>query len=157
MDSSKPNAKQTLVEEGTEFHGTLTSNCQVVVNGTIDGEIEAPELRVAPGGKVLGNVKARRVRSEGVLAGSIDAEDVFLSGTVKSNTIIRATKLEAKLATDRGRLEVSFGECLLEIGEDPALAHEREPSPPAPNTARAEAPSDGARTPIAAPAARPEA
>ena len=28
--------KQTLVEEGTEFKGTLKSSCAVVVNGTIN-------------------------------------------------------------------------------------------------------------------------
>jgi cytoskeletal protein CcmA (bactofilin family) len=147
MDSSKLNAKQTLVEEGTQFNGTLTSNCQVVVNGTIDGEIQAPELRVSASGVVLGSIKAHKLRAEGVLGGSIDAVDVYLSGTVRSNTIIRASKLEAKLATEQGRLEVTFGECLLEIGEDPALAHGRAPS------ARAEPSVESVRAPISAGAA----
>src|ERR1043165_9383613 len=112
--------KQTLVEEGTELKGTLKSSCQVVVNGKIDGQIEAPALTVTTTGTVLGTVRAQKLRSEGTLAGDIDADDVYLSGTVKSNTMIRAKKLEVKLGTDKGKLEVTFGECMVEVGEDPA-------------------------------------
>lgn len=118
--------KQTLVEEGTELKGTLKSTCQVVVNGTIEGQIEAPALTVTGTGTVLGSVKAQKLRSEGTLAGDIDAEDVYLAGSVRSNTMIRARKLEVKLAPERGKLEVTFGECLIEVGEDPA--HVEEPA-----------------------------
>lgn len=122
MEISKQSTKQTLVEEGTELKGTLKSTCQVVVNGTIDGQIEAPSLTVSATGAVLGIVKVQKLRSEGTLAGSIDADDVYLSGTVRSNTMIRASKLEVKLTQDKGKLEVTFGECLLDVGEDPARA-----------------------------------
>jgi cytoskeletal protein CcmA (bactofilin family) len=124
MDKSKPTGKQTLVEEGTELKGTLKSSCQVVVNGAIDGQIEAPALTITETGMVLGTVKAERLHSEGTLAGDIDADDVYLSGTVRSNTMIRARKLEVKLAPQKGKLEVTFGECLLEVGDDPAHATE---------------------------------
>src|SRR5882724_2100515 len=120
--------KQTLVEEGTELKGTLTSSCQVVVNGTIDGQITAPSLMIASTGTVLGTVRATTLRAEGTLAGDIDADDVYLSGTVRSNTLIRARKLEVKLAPERGKLEVTFGECLMEVGEDPARAAEQKPA-----------------------------
>ena len=129
MDKSKQTGKQTLVEEGTELKGTLKSSCQVVVNGSIDGQIEAPSLMIAETGMVLGTVKAAKLRSEGTLAGNIDAEDVYLSGVVRSNTMIRARKLEVKLQPERGKLEVTFGECLLEVGEDPA--HVQAEAPPA--------------------------
>jgi cytoskeletal protein CcmA (bactofilin family) len=120
MDKSKQSGKQTLVEEGTELKGTLKSTCQVVVNGSIDGQIEAPSLMIAESGTVLGTVRAQKLRSEGNLGGDIDADDVYLSGVVRSNTMIRARKLEVKLEPQRGKLEVTFGECLLEVGEDPA-------------------------------------
>lgn len=127
MEKSHQTVKQTLVEEGTELKGTLKSSCQVVVNGKIDGQIEAPALTVTTTGTVLGTVRAQKLRSEGTLAGDIDADDVYLSGTVKSNTMIRAKKLEVKLGTERGKLEVSFGECMVEVGEDPAHAAEQKP------------------------------
>ena len=128
MEKAHQTVKQTLVEEGTELKGTLKSSCQVVVNGKIDGQIEAPSLTVTTTGTVLGTVRAQKLRSEGTLAGDIDADDVYLSGTVRSNTMIRAKKLEVKLGTERGKLEVSFGECMVEVGEDPAHVAEQKPS-----------------------------
>jgi len=130
MDKSKQVMKQTLVEEGTELKGTLKSTCQVVVNGAIDGKIEAPSLTITATGTVLGSVKAQKLRSEGTLAGDIDADDVYLAGTVGSNTMIRAKTLEVKLAPERGKLAVTFGECIVEVGEDPAVV--KEPVPEAP-------------------------
>lgn len=112
--------KQTLVEEGTEFKGTLKSSCAVVVNGTIDGEVDAPEITITRSGAVLGAIKAKKVRSQGTLSGNVDAGDVFLAGSVRSNTVIRAKSLEVKLgSSDKGQLEVTFGECNLEVGEAP--------------------------------------
>lgn len=109
MDSSQ--RKETLVEEGTEFQGAMKSKCSVVVNGTFDGQIDAPELRVAGTGSVQGEIRASKLRSEGILAGSIDANEVYLSGAVCSNTRIRTHKLEMKLRQEGGKLELTFGEC----------------------------------------------
>jgi cytoskeletal protein CcmA (bactofilin family) len=112
--------KQTLVEEGTEFKGTLKSSCAVVVNGTIDGEVDAPEITITRSGAVLGAIKAKKVRSQGTLSGNVDAGEVFLAGSVRSNTVIKAKSLEVKLgSSDKGQLEVTFGECNLEVGEAP--------------------------------------
>ena len=35
----------TLVEDGTEFKGALTSKCPIVVRGRVEGEIETPSSR----------------------------------------------------------------------------------------------------------------
>jgi cytoskeletal protein CcmA (bactofilin family) len=118
IESKTP--KQTLVEEGTEFKGTLKSSCPVVVNGTIDGEVDAPEITITRSGAVLGAIKAKKVKSQGTLSGNVDAGDVFLAGSVRSNTVIRAKSLEVKLgSSEKGHLEVTFGECNLEVGEAP--------------------------------------
>ncbi len=119
MLNDNNSAKKTLVEEGTELTGTLKSTCPVVVNGTVDGEFSAPELTITESGAVLGSIKVDKLRSDGTLSGDIDADDVYLSGVVKSNTVIRAAALEVKLASDNGKLEVTFGECNLEVGDEP--------------------------------------
>ena len=112
--------KQTTVEEGTQFKGTLQSTCQVMVRGKVEGDLSAPSLVVSSSGAVVGNVKAEQIRSEGVLAGHVDADDVFLSGSVRSDTVIRARTLEVKLQQpDGGKLQVTFGECILDVGDDP--------------------------------------
>ena len=112
--------KQTFVEEGTVFKGTMTSTCPVAVRGTLDGEIKAPMLTITETGTVVGNVEAKSIRSQGVLAGKIDAEDIFLSGRVRDNTVIRAKSLEVKLSQDKSALELTFGECKLEVGDEPS-------------------------------------
>jgi cytoskeletal protein CcmA (bactofilin family) len=111
--------KQTTVEEGTQFKGTLNSSCQVMVRGVVDGDLTAPIVIVSETGTVVGNVKAQSIWSEGVLAGRVDAEDVHLSGNVRSDTVIRAKTLEVKLQRTKEKLEVTFGECILDVGDDP--------------------------------------
>jgi cytoskeletal protein CcmA (bactofilin family) len=118
IEKNQAQIKQTTVEEGTEFKGTLHSRCEVVVRGVVDGDLVAPSVVVSETGTVIGNVKADCIRSEGVLAGHVDADDVYLSGSVRSDTVIRAKSLEVKLHGHK--LEVTFGACVLEVGDDPA-------------------------------------
>lgn len=113
-------SKQTVVEDGTELRGKLTSSCPVVINGVVDGELNAPEVTVATTGTVSGAIKAKRIRSQGTLSGSVEANDVFVSGTVRSNTTITAKSLEVRLSPDRGKLQVTFGECTLDVGDEPS-------------------------------------
>lgn len=112
--------KQTLIEQGTEFKGTMTSTCPVVVNGRIEGELSAPELDVTATGSATGIIKAERLSSRGMLSGNIDAGDLYLSGAVGSKTVIKARNLEVKLTPDHGRMELTFGECILDVGDEPS-------------------------------------
>jgi cytoskeletal protein CcmA (bactofilin family) len=114
---SDPATKKTLVEEGTEFKGSLTSKCPVEVRGKIEGDLGAPSLDVSPTGAVHGKVRVERLVSQGEIAGEFDADSVHLSGTVKDNTVIRAKSLEVKLAPQSGnKLQVIFGEVALDVG-----------------------------------------
>jgi cytoskeletal protein CcmA (bactofilin family) len=121
--------KQTVLEEGTEFKGTLKSSCPVVINGTIDGEIDAPALTVTRSGSVAGSLRATKLRSQGTLSGKVEASDVYLSGVVRSNTSIKAKRLEVKLGSDQAQIEVTFGECALEVGD--AISEPIAVAPPA--------------------------
>lgn len=111
--------KRTLVEEGTTFKGSLTSTCPIFVKGGVEGDIQAPSLTVAASGTVSGKVKAGELKSEGSLAGEFDVDKVQLSGSVKDNTVIRAKSLEVKLAVASSKMQVVFGECELEVGDQP--------------------------------------
>ena len=121
---SEKEAKRTLVEEGTELKGSLTSTCAVLVRGRIDGEITAPALTVSPSGAVHGRAKVGELSAEGELAGEFDADTVALSGSVKDKTVIKAKTLSVKLASESGKLSVMFGECDLEVGNPPPRAEE---------------------------------
>jgi cytoskeletal protein CcmA (bactofilin family) len=120
FEKSDGQPKQTTVEEGTEFKGTLHSTCQVMVRGLVDGDLTAPSVVISETGTVIGNVKAKSIQSAGILAGRVDADDIFLSGSVRSDTVIRAKTLEVKLHGNQKKLEVTFGECILDVGDDPS-------------------------------------
>jgi cytoskeletal protein CcmA (bactofilin family) len=112
--------RETLIEAGTAFKGSFASDCPIVVKGRIEGDLSGPSLTVSSTGAVSGTVKVKELRSDGELSGEYDAEVVHLSGVVKDNTIIRAKHLEVKLSPERGRLQVVFGECELEVGDVPS-------------------------------------
>jgi cytoskeletal protein CcmA (bactofilin family) len=112
--------KRTLVEEGTEFKGSLKSSCPIVVMGKVEGDISGPSILISPSGVVAGTVKVTELRSEGELAGEVDADTVTLSGRVRDNTVIRARTLEVSLARSTGQMEVVFGHCELAVGEAPS-------------------------------------
>jgi cytoskeletal protein CcmA (bactofilin family) len=62
-----PSGKHTLIEEGTEFKGSLSSNCPIVVVGKIEGDVTGPMIHVAASG-VRRQVSVKQLRSEGELA-----------------------------------------------------------------------------------------
>ena len=124
MADLKSQEKQTLVEEGTQFKGSLTSTCPVVVRGKIEGEIETPSLNISESGAVHGKAKIGTVVSKGDIAGEFDADTVQLSGSVQDNTVIRAKTLEVKLSTQEGKMEVVFGNATLAVGDEPEKPRE---------------------------------
>jgi cytoskeletal protein CcmA (bactofilin family) len=111
--------KQTVVEEGTQFKGSLTSTCPILVNGRIEGDIDTPALAVSATGSVKGTVKVGQVHSQGEIEGEFDAETVRLAGRVRDNTVIRTKSLEVKLTSETHKMQVVFGECELAVGDVP--------------------------------------
>jgi cytoskeletal protein CcmA (bactofilin family) len=111
--------KRTLVEEGTQFKGSLSSSCPIVVKGRVDGDVSAPSLQVSHTGSVHGKVKVGEMESQGEIAGEFDADVVQLSGTVRDKTVVRAKSLEVKLAPVTGKMQVVFGECVIDVGDMP--------------------------------------
>lgn len=108
MPTETKRPKQTLVEAGTEFTGTVKSSCPVVVHGTLEGDIDAPTLSIATTGTVHGNIRAESLRSFGTLAGTVDAGEVYVSGVVRSKTVIRARRLELQLgSSEKSQIEVT--------------------------------------------------
>jgi cytoskeletal protein CcmA (bactofilin family) len=113
------NGKRTLVDEGTEFRGSLSSSSTIVVLGKVEGEISGPAVEVAETGVLSGRIKVGELRCRGELAGELDAESVQLSGRVRDQTVIRAKALEVAGGRDVPGQGVQFGECELSIGEAP--------------------------------------
>src|SRR5436189_5057540 len=111
--------KKTIIEEGTEFKGTLAASCPILARGRIEGEISGPALEVTDTGVVAGQVKVTELRSRGELAGRFDADEVMLSGRVRDDTVIVAKALEVT-PTRAGAVAVELDDCDLQIGELPS-------------------------------------
>ena len=90
--SSTP--KQTIIESGTEFDGSIRSDCAISVSGSVKGKMQAPALTVTSSGSVQGQVKVSELKSQGEISGQIEAETVELSGRVTDQTVISANTLE---------------------------------------------------------------
>jgi cytoskeletal protein CcmA (bactofilin family) len=111
--------KKTIIEEGTEFKGSLSASCPILARGRIEGDIAGPALDVTDTGAVSGQVKVTELRSRGELAGRFDADEVMLSGRVRDDTVIVAKALEVTPAR-AGAVAVELDDCELQIGELPS-------------------------------------
>lgn len=116
--------KLSIIEEGTELRGALSSGFPLLVRGAVHGEVTCPALSVAPQGSVSGQVRAGLIESTGSVAGELEAEVVRLSGKVGDDTVVRARSLEVRLASDDAMV-LRFGEARLEVGEAPATPEKR--------------------------------
>jgi len=114
-----PTGKHTLVEEGTEFTGKMSSSCPIVVMGKVEGDVAGPSIHVTQSGVIAGTVKVKELRSAGEVAGNVEADSVRLSGRVRDRTVIKARSLEVALTSDKGAMQVTFGECELAVGDEP--------------------------------------
>lgn len=101
--------KRTLVEEGTSFKGSLTSTCPILVQGSIEGEVEGPAVTISATGAVSGKIATGALKSDGKIAGDFDVDTAQLSGTVEKNTVIRASSLDVKLTVPSGKVQLTFG------------------------------------------------
>ena len=114
-DSKHPNlgvgtsTRRTLVEEGTRFKGSLTSTCPVLVQGAVEGDVEGPAVMVSASGTVSGRVTTSALKSDGRIAGDFEVDTAQLSGTVESNTVVRAASLDVKLTAPTGKIQLTFG------------------------------------------------
>src|SRR5678815_4830518 len=102
----------TIVEEGTEFRGSFTSTRPILVNGRIHGDVTAPAVLVTTSGVLQGNVEAKTISCRGSAAGVFDADTIELSGAIAQNTVIRAQRLNLKIVSTSGKIELAFGQAV---------------------------------------------
>lgn len=121
MSDSSAQNKLTTIEEGTELQGSLASKGGVLVNGTIRGDVSVPVLTVTENGQVIGKVQAGVLRSAGVVEGAMTADEMYVCGTVRDKTVIQAKTLEVNPERRTDPDFVVFGDCVLNVGEEPAL------------------------------------
>ena len=110
-------SKHTIIEDGTDVEGSINSKCDVTVSGRVKGAVVAPALTISQSGAVNGKVSVTDLKSMGEVSGNIEAKTAELAGVVGNDTVVRAGTLEVKLSDPQGKLQVSFGNCSLEVGQ----------------------------------------
>ena len=111
--------KHTIIQDGTDFDGSISSRCPIEVSGSLKGELLAPALTVSESGSVHGQVKVELLESDGEISGEIEADTVKLCGKVSDKTVINAGTLEVNLSQADKGLQVTFGNCELRVGDKP--------------------------------------
>ncbi len=75
VDSLSYDKVQTIVGEGTEIKGTITSTGVVRIDGRLEGSIDhSGDLIVGPKGNVIANVRAKGLAVAGEVRGQIEVE-----------------------------------------------------------------------------------
>src|SRR4029078_2298833 len=127
-DSLRPVAPEepaTIVEEGSEFRGNFTSSRPIIVNGRIEGDVSAPAVMVTNSGARQGNVEAKTISCRGSAAGVFVADTIELSGSIAQNTVIRAQRLNLKIVSTSGRVEIAFGQTVIAQEWEPPSIEEQ--------------------------------
>ncbi len=102
-------ARGSLIGPRARLKGDLTGDDDVVVEGTVEGQVRiSRELRVAAGGRVLASVHAASVVVSGEVVGNCTAtQRIELQATGKLTGDIRAPRIAiAEGATFRGKSEM---------------------------------------------------
>lgn len=87
-----PDTVDTVLGRGTSFHGTMTAEGSVRIDGHLDGEVTAQgDVFVGQGGEVLATVKARHVVVGGKIKGDVETEgklEISSGGSVTGNVTV---------------------------------------------------------------------
>lgn len=76
------NGQEAIFVVGRGFHlvGTVRGSGMCVVDGSVDGSLEAEDIKINAAGFVSGDLKCNRLDVAGRISGTIEAQDVILRG-----------------------------------------------------------------------------
>lgn len=88
----------SIIGKGLVVRGKLASECDIQIDGTVEGDVSSAKLTVGEGGAVNGTIVAEHV----VIAGAV-------TGEIRSKTV-------AMVATARVRADISVDSLAIEAG-----------------------------------------
>lgn len=89
----------TTISSSTYIKGNIKLDCNIYIDGKIEGDVESSTLiTIGEQGKVIGNIKAKRIIISGYLEGSAEAEEMELINKGK----IRGKIISEKLSIEEG-------------------------------------------------------
>ncbi|MDA1107401.1 MAG: polymer-forming cytoskeletal protein [Proteobacteria bacterium] len=83
MSKHKSNSAPSLLGAGLTVTGDLSTEGEMQIDGTVEGNVHAGKLTVGAQARINGNLHAREVAIRGEVHGSIRADGVHLAQTAK--------------------------------------------------------------------------
>ena len=88
----------TIISVNVNINGNLSSDGEIQVDGTIEGDVKCAQLSVGETGSIQGNVPATKTLVHGKITGQIESIEVTLSSTAK----VQGDLLHQTLAIETG-------------------------------------------------------
>lgn len=85
MSKHKNNGAPSLLSAGLTITGDLSTEGEMQIDGTVEGNVHAGKLTVGAEARINGDIHAREVAIRGEVHGSITANAVHLALTAKVN------------------------------------------------------------------------
>jgi cytoskeletal protein CcmA (bactofilin family) len=80
-EPSRAAHKPALISQGVEFHGDMTSDGALTVDGVIRGNLVLKTLIIGTTGVVDGSVRAESISVEGSLSGVVECNDLVVGSS----------------------------------------------------------------------------
>lgn len=84
LNVSKLTKTPSLIARDLQVKGKASSDGEICVDGTFDGELHVDTLIIGLNGTVKGTITATTVKSYGKIDGTLIADTVFLGGSSKT-------------------------------------------------------------------------
>ena len=99
--------QKTIVREDLKIKGNIFEKEDIQINGEVEGNVKAENLRLEDKGKIHGNINSSVSELEGTVKGNIESSKVHIAstgnieGTIKQKTlsIDEGAKLKIKTQT----------------------------------------------------------
>ena len=99
IDPQKLINSTLMIGEGVTISGNIKAKKEVSIQGVVEGDIECNSINVNQSGKIVGNVKAEKMRVEGYIEGEVQVNDIL---TVKSTGNINGKINYGAIQIDEG-------------------------------------------------------
>ena len=85
-----------IISGGTKILGNIVDGDIIHIDGKMEGDVSCKELIIGTSGYMKGNIVAKSLELYGELNGSIQVENLFISGTAKfiGNSVYKTIAIE---------------------------------------------------------------
>ena len=66
-----------MIGEGVTITGNIKSNNEVIIQGTVEGDIESNTILINKSGKIKGNIKTKKMIVEGKAEGEFNIDEIL--------------------------------------------------------------------------------